>query len=142
KEHCIDILKSNVGTYMVAPEIDDYAGFLDGEAREEPYFVIFDGERAVACGGLAATADRVILTWGMVRHSLHGRGVGELLLEHRLRCAADKYGSMPVHIDTSQKTEGFYKKYGFETVKRVKDGHFPGIDQVLMVYRPLRGLPS
>lgn len=135
KEDCVSVLRSNIGSYIAEWELQEYVEFLDGEATVEPYFIVVDKGDVVACGGFAATPEKVVLTWGLVRNDLHGQGVGKLLLHHRLRCIQERFGALPIHIETSQKTQGFFQKYGFEPVEIVKDGISQGLDKVYMVYR-------
>ncbi|QYU67682.1 hypothetical protein J4558_22715 [Leptolyngbya sp. 15MV] len=47
--------------------------------------------------------------------------------------AREKLGDRPFMISTSQHTEGFYQKLGFETIEHIPDGFAPGIDICKMV---------
>ncbi|MEM8995016.1 MAG: GNAT family N-acetyltransferase [Acidobacteriota bacterium] len=134
QKDCVRVLESNLGQYFVEREIRDFVEFLEGEATVEPYFVVInDAAEVAACGGITATADKAVLTWGLVEHRLHGKGIGQLLLRHRLRSIRERYGALPVEIETSQKTQGFFEKYGFRPVRRDEDGISKGLDRVLMV---------
>ena len=91
--------------------------------------------RIVGCGGHAVEADRVsvALCWGMVDNGLHGQGLGRVLTEARIAAARATPGVGRVKLNTSQHTQGFYARFGFETEKVTPDGYAPGIDRWDMV---------
>jgi GNAT superfamily N-acetyltransferase len=74
-------------------------------------------------------SDTVDLCWDMVARSLHGEGLGRLLVEERLaRIRAD--GTVrAVTLNTSQRTVGFYEAFGFVVERVVPDGYAPGLDR-------------
>jgi ribosomal protein S18 acetylase RimI-like enzyme len=63
----------------------------------------------------------------MVKNDHHGRGVGRLLLEERLRHIHEDGRFTAVLMNTSQYTLGFFEKYGFETERVIPDGYAPGL---------------
>jgi GNAT superfamily N-acetyltransferase len=127
---CLDVFESNVPRYFRRPERVEFAAFLD--ALPGPYLVVeaADGP-VVACGGWARRpgSDTVDLCWDMVARSLHGEGLGRLLVEERLaRIRAD--GTVrAVTLNTSQRTVGFYEAFGFVVERVVPDGYAPGLDR-------------
>ena len=58
----------------------------------------------------------------MVRQDRHRRGVGRLLLLHRM---ADEAAT--VVVNTSQHTAGFFERFGFRTLSVRPDGFAPGL---------------
>lgn len=89
----------------------------------------------VACGGYAADKEEpavVVLCWGMVRHDLHGSGIGRQLLAKRLRRIASESQFCLVRIETMQYSRGFFERSGFAVERAVPDGFAPGFDLVEM----------
>jgi hypothetical protein len=66
-------------------------------------------------GGLAVASDGICagLCWGMVAEDLHDTGLGKLLTTIRLEAARAISGVEQVRLDTSQHTQGFYRRFGF-----------------------------
>ena len=68
----------------------------------------------------------------MIKQSYHKMGLGKVLLEQRISKIISIGKINKVEVNTSQYTEGFYKKYGFTTEKIVKDAYGPGINLCYM----------
>lgn len=75
---------------------------------------------------------RTSVSSGMVAAPLHGRGLGTLLLDGRLREIREQPDVVEVAVDTSQVSAGFFKRHGFVVRTVVADGHGEGIDSVRM----------
>lgn len=126
------IFRSNIPKYFTPDEEPGLLNFLDNERGDDYYVFMVDGE-IVGSGGIALNEDGTVsLCWGMLRNELIGTGLGKQITRSRIDLAAEKYPGLPVTISTSQHTEGFYKRFGFYTVGRVKDGFGPGIDNCKM----------
>lgn len=131
---CLTLFKGNQGKYFAEAEYEEFKEFL--ETNNSPYYVVWDGEDVVACGGWYYKPDvSAYLTWGMVSRQLHGQGVGTLLVKHRLAAIKQAAGATqtPIQIDTSQHTQGFYGKFGFVVTEVEPNGFGEGIDRVTMV---------
>jgi GNAT superfamily N-acetyltransferase len=136
-EACLGVFDSNIPEYFAAMERPAYAAFLAELPCEYLVGETADG-RVVACGGWYRVPERegeAGLAWGMVRRDWHGRGVGRRLLEARLAGVRAIAGVRTLAISTSQHTEAFYARAGFEVTDRAADGHAPGIDRVDMRWR-------
>jgi hypothetical protein len=72
------------------------------------------------------------LCWGMVRHELHGRSIGSLLLVERLEWLFAQPRVSEVCIRTSQRSAGFFERFGFVTTKVTSEGFGPELDEVSM----------
>lgn len=129
---CLAVFDSNIDLYFADYERDEFVYFLDHETDALPYFVILDGSVVVACGGYCRKAESVSLTWGMVTRTLHGQGLGTRLTTYRLDRIATEYAGVPLTIETSQHSMGFYARAGLTVVEHIKDGYEPGLDRVLM----------
>ncbi|SHG78953.1 GNAT family N-acetyltransferase [Ferrimonas marina] len=140
RDACLALFDSNVGKYFAPSERADFIEFLDNQAAQGHYLVFIESGKVVACGGVAASDDSEDATkpahsafcWGMVRHDLHGKGLGSELTQQRLDLVVKLGLPSQVRMETSQHTEGFYARFGFEAVEREKDGFAPGIDKVVM----------
>ena len=134
KTGCLAVLKSNIGQYIAEWELEEYMQFLEKEAGIEPYFVIVNGDDVLACGGFCVTPKKVVLTWGLVKNSHHGQGIGTLLLCYRLQRIQEEFSALPIQLDTSQKTQGFSAKYGFEPTEVIPNGYMQGLDKVYIAH--------
>lgn len=130
---CLALFDSNLGKYFAPYERDEYRRWLQRLPNEDsPYFVVMADSKVVAAGGVALEHGIASLTWGMVNSDLHGQGIGEFLTHQRLAVISDRYSDVPVQIDTSQHTQGFYQRFGFVITLLQPDGFSPGIDRVVM----------
>ena len=134
---CLALFDSNTPRFFDASERESFVGFLGDQALRWPYQVIELDGRIVGCGGHAVEADgiSVVLCWGMVDNELHGQGLGRVLTEARIAAARATPGISRVILNTSQHTQGFYARFGFETEKVTPDGFAPGIDRWDMVLK-------
>lgn len=132
---CLTLFDSNTPRFFDASERDSFVGFLQNQALRWPYQVITLDGRIVGCGGHAVESDgvSVALCWGMVDNSLHGQGLGRILTEARIAAARATPGISRVILNTSQHTQGFYARFGFEAATVTPDGFAPGIDRWDMV---------
>ncbi|HEX2864875.1 MAG TPA: GNAT family N-acetyltransferase [Deinococcales bacterium] len=131
---CLAAFDGNSPYFFADWERGDFAAFLRA-GPSEPYFVVEDGGRVVACGGVfARSGGRTAgLSWGMVERSRQRRGYGRALLRARLDWLREHLpGLEAVTIETSQRSEPFFARMGFE-VTRVEPDHWaPGLDRVDM----------
>lgn len=134
---CLALFDSNTPRFFDVSEREGFVGFLNDQALCWPYQVIEQDGRIVGCGGHAVEADgtSVALCWGMVDQALHGQGLGRVLTEARLAAARATPGISRVKLCTSQHTQGFYARFGFEAETVTPDGFAPGIDRWDMVLK-------
>jgi N-acetylglutamate synthase-like GNAT family acetyltransferase len=135
-EDVIAIFRSNLTKYFVPAEEQELRDYL--AEHPEDYYVLESGGEVTAAGGIALNKDdSVSLCWGMVRNDLIGTGLGKRLTLFRMKKAREKWGERQFVTSTSHHTEGFYKKLGFRTIKRIPNGFAPGIDICKMVLGPI-----
>ena len=131
---CLALFDSNVPDYFASHERKDFTDFLD--AVQSAYLVMDDADgQVVACGGfLASDGDpaTAVLCRGMVRRGLHRTGRGAYLLSARLDLIAAHPDFATVAVETSQKSRGFFERFGFVAGTLVPDGFAPGLDRVEM----------
>ena len=129
---CVEIFMSNTPRYFGVEEADEFRQFL--EALPCAYFVATQDDEIVACGGHGYHGKKqaVVLCWGMVRADLHKQGLGKFMLIERLKQIFTDFGETVVQIDTSQHSQGFFERYGFQ-VKEINENYFaPGLHRVEM----------
>lgn len=142
RARCLDVFDGNIPTSFDLDEREEFEAYLDD--LPGPYFVLLDGHgRVRGCGGWARAAgsDAADLCWGMIDRTYQGRGLGRRLTVARIEDAAGAEGVERIRLQTSQDTEGFYRRLGFEVIEREIDGFRPGFDRVEMerdLRRPLR----
>ncbi len=139
---CLDVFDSNVPESFDLDERREFIEYL--QSLPGPYLVLTDDRgRIHACGGWAAAEESgcADLCWGMVRRSLQGEGWGRALTLARLEGIAAVPEWTRVALQTSQDTEGFYRRLGFVVVEREVDGFRPGLDRVVM-HGPARPDPE
>ncbi|HVF25399.1 MAG TPA: GNAT family N-acetyltransferase [Anaerolineales bacterium] len=132
KDRCIEIFMSNTPRYFGVEEMDEFRQFL--ENLPCAYFVATQNDEIVACGGHGyhGTKQAIVLCWGMVPAEFHKQRLGEFMLIERLRHIYKDFGPTIVQIDTSQHSQGFFERYGFQ-VKEVTDNYFAaGLHRVAM----------
>ena len=129
---CMRVFDSNIDPFFQPSERPEFQAFLNH--LPGPYFVVEDeaGE-VVACGGFAVDAGCASFCWGMVLRALHGRGVGRMLSQERLRRIMVDPTVTRIRLDTSQHTTAFYTKLGFRITEIEPDGYGPGLDKCYMI---------
>lgn len=135
-EACMKIMQSNIPEYFHEADLADFARFLAN--LPGPYFVVMDAQAGlIACGGIAlgqTTETEAVLCYGMVTHSHLHQGIGAELLRKRVEFFLPHAPQVErIVVNTTQKTEGFFRKFGFSVVERELDGFGPGLDRVSMM---------
>ncbi len=137
---CLDAFKSNVPDYFTIEEIIEFQNFLQKVEIEDNrihfYVVVYD-EKVIGCGGFGDKNNNEIisLTWGLVHKAYHKMGFGEILLLHRLEQIKKLKPGLPLIVDTTQYSFGFFEKYGFETTKITNDYYTIGMHRYDMVFK-------
>lgn len=134
RDQCIDVFISNQDRYFDESELIYFKEFLSDEVFNIKYYVVSEGKKILGCGGYSLSNGAVYLRWGMVSRSNHRAGVGSLLLQHRINHVKKSLGSIPIKLDTSQHTAGFFKKFGFEIEEEEENGFGSGLHKVSMCF--------
>lgn len=144
RKTCLVIFESNCPKYFDANEMAGLENWLDGQDKGQityqtssaDYFYVLEADAEVmACGGFYIVKDqtKANMVWGMVKQSQHNKGVGSLLLQHRINQISLLYPKHSIVLDTSQHTYLFFEKFGFKTHHISKDEYGPGLDRYDMV---------
>jgi ribosomal protein S18 acetylase RimI-like enzyme len=134
-ENCIKIIRSNTPKYIDLSEHSDYEDYLS--RNDKIYFVLFKNSDIVACGGygLNNSGTKAGLSWGLVHSQHHNKGYGSELLKYRLNHIKINYPNIEIHLDTSQHTYRFFKRFGFIVKKISKNGYGERLDKYDMILK-------
>lgn len=123
----MNILRNNTPKYFAPSEEVDFEQYLD--SKLEDYFVLASADEILGCGGINYINDKIAcLSWDMVKPSQHSKGLGRLLVEHRINFLEQRKNISLVIVRTSQHTFKFYEKFGFRLLEVQKDYWAPNFD--------------
>ncbi|MCB0110881.1 MAG: GNAT family N-acetyltransferase, partial [Caldilineaceae bacterium] len=130
RDACMLIMQSNIPDYFHQGDLADFAQFL--ENIPGTFFVVEHPTAGlIACGGIAlgqASAAEAVLCYGMVTGTHLQQGIGQELLRKRLEFFLPRAPQVErIVVNTTQKTEGFFRKFGFAVVEREVDGFGAGL---------------
>jgi N-acetylglutamate synthase-like GNAT family acetyltransferase len=134
KQKVIDLFRLNTPDYFSPEEEKDLVYYLDNEI--EKYYVLhLDGEIA-GCGGINFKENKTVgcISWDFLHPQVHGKGLGTLLLEHRINILKEDKNIKTIIVRTSQLAYKFYEKAGFELIEKTKDYWAKGFDLYKMEY--------
>ena len=134
KPAILDLLRRNTPQYFSPEEEADLVHYLDHEL--DHYYVLeYDGI-LVGCGGINRVDEGATgrISWDILHPDYQGKGLGSILLRHRIQILKGLPGVKTITVRTSQLVYQFYEKNGFELAEVVKDYWAPGYDMYFMVY--------
>lgn len=128
KEKVIDLLRMNSPKYFALEEEADFSKYLDNKV--EDYYILLINDKVVACGGVNYNHENTSahISWDMVDPNYHGKGLGKILLKHRLKRIQSFPSVLTIRVRTSQLAYPFYEKMGFELIEVQKDYWAKGFD--------------
>jgi|SRR5690554_5261543 len=134
KKKVLDIFQLNVPSYFAESELNDLSIYLDQHL--EQYFVLEINGEIIGAGGINFENDSKtgIISWDFLHPEEHGKGYGQLLLQHRLDVLKAMHTIEKVTVRTSQLVFQFYEKNGFKTIEIRKDYWAEGFDLFKMEY--------
>ena len=120
KARLLELLALNTPQYFAPEEAADFAYYLDNEVDD--YYVVLEGDSIIACGGINyfREQNKAHISWDMVHPDYQGKGIGKLLLQHRLSLLHKEPGIEKIIVNTSQFAEQFYARQGFNTLSDEK----------------------
>lgn len=132
KNALLELLRLNTPTYFSPDEESDFISYLDKHILA--YFVIEIESEIIGSGGINVTENQKtgVISWDIIHPNFQGKGIGKLLLEHRINFLKTNYLLDEIIVRTSQHTVNFYKKSGFELQEITKDYWAKGFDLYLM----------
>lgn len=130
KPDCLTIFDSNTPPFFDPSERPDFESFL--QRQPCPFFVLEKDQKIVACGGYGSENEAIILAWGMVHRDLHKHGLGTTLLVERIKHIRCTYPKARIIIDTSQHSQEFFRRQGFQVTGGSENYYGPGLHRVDM----------
>lgn len=133
----LELFDANCPRYFAPEERNDLENYLESEL--EDYFVVEMEGELVACGGinLQKEQSKGVLSWDMIHPDYQKRGIGKALVMFRIRHLEEVYQVENIGVRTSQFTDRFYAKCGFELKNIVKDYWAEGYDLYDMSYQKI-----
>jgi ribosomal protein S18 acetylase RimI-like enzyme len=133
-DRLLDLIRFNTPKFFAAHEEQEFKDYL--ENHTELYYVYEKDGTILGCGGVNFSDDKkeAFMSWGMVHPDFQGKGIGTIMTNHRLDILKKMTDLEKITLKTSQKTNVFYEKLGFETVFTKKDFWAKGLDLVQMEY--------
>ena len=135
---CIEAFESNVPTFFAIEEKEEFKAFLsklENGSIQTKFFVVALNDEVIGCGGFGDKNNTsvVSLAWGLIHKNYHKQGFGEKLLRFRLERIKETVPNLPVIVDTTQFTSGFFEKFGFQTTKITNDYYADGLHRYDMI---------
>lgn len=126
---CLSILKSNMPEFIDPSEESLYINYLS--RKSIIYFLLLKEKKLIACGGYGYDDEKKIiyLSWGLVHNQFHNMGFGTHLLKYRIDHIRKNYPNSTIHLDTTQKTYKFYKRFNFKVKKITPNYYAKGLNR-------------
>lgn len=128
KKDLIELIRLNTPQYFHQSEEADLSNYLDNEL--ETYFVVETENEIVGCGGINYEKNSTtgIIAWDIIHPNYQGKGIGKKLLLHRIDALKKDKSIKSIVVRTSQHTDKFYAKCGFNLEFVTKNYWAKGFD--------------
>ena len=137
KATVLNLLRLNTPRYFSPEEEHDLIYYLEHEI--DRYFLLEMNHKVVGCGGINFSENNTLgkISWDFFHPDFQGKGLGTLLLKHRIDLLQNTKGITKIIVRTSQHTHLFYEKGGFVLTEIVKNYWAEGYDLYTMEYLSL-----
>lgn len=127
KDQLMEIIQLNIPQYFAQAEKDEFKHYLEKEV--EDYFVVENGDRIVAGGGINYPVNQnfATISWDLIHPNFQSIKIGSELLKFRIRHIQIK-GFTKIRVRTSQQAFGFYEKHNFVLQEVIPDYWAKGFD--------------
>lgn len=129
----MDIFLMNVPDYFAPEEQAELERYLD--ENSEHYFVYLEEQKIVGAGGYNCLPPQGRISWYFIHPDYQGRGIGRALAQHALEGLKQHKDIDQIIVRTSQHAWPFFKKLGFDLIKKEKNFWAPGFDLYEMEYQ-------
>lgn len=128
----LDIFRLNTPEFFDADEEQDLIEYLNN--RLEDYFVVEHEGEVLGAGGVNYMEDAITarISWDMIHPRTQGKGIGSVLVKHRIKHIKSKSSIQVIVVRTSQVAFKFYAKFGFEVIAITKNYWAIGFDLYYM----------
>lgn len=128
----LSIFRKNVPKYFDPSEEEDLIHYLQKEKEE--YFVIETNGSLVGSGGINyfKAENKARISWDFFDPDYQGKGLGQQLLEHRIKRIKAQTEYKQIVVRTSQLAYQFYGKSGFQLQYIKEDFWAPGLHLYFM----------
>lgn len=132
----LNIIQKNVPEFFAAHEVQELQAYLQGHIDQ--YFVIEDHQTIIGAGGINRYPEEQLasISWDYIDPTYQKKGIGSLLLTHRLTILLNDSSIKRIRVRTSQKAYQFYQRFGFVTHHTQTDFWGEGLDLYEMFYQP------
>lgn len=137
KTALLNLIDLNTPKYFAIAEKADFENYLENE--RELYFVITSESEIIGCGGINFEEEKStgIISWDIIHPDYQGKSYGKQLLNHRLDILKQMKSTQRIIVRTSQETNLFYEKTGFQLKKIVPNYWAEGFHLYLMEYEQI-----
>lgn len=134
KENVLNLIRLNIPKFFDYYEEKDLTNYLDNEI--DRYFVVEENDQIVGSGGFNhfKSEKEVRISWDIFHPEYQGKGLGTLLLEHRIKEIKTLDDVEKIIVRTSQHAHKFYEKNNFKLIETHADYWAKGFDMYLMEY--------
>jgi len=133
-EELYKLLELNIPKYFAETELEDFKDYLANKV--EDYFIVNADDKIIGCGGINYDRENnaVNISWDVIHPSFQGKGIGKMLLQHRLEHIKKNSPELQIVVRTSQIVYPFYEKNDFKLMEKHKDFWAKGYDMYKMIY--------
>lgn len=132
KSRLMEIFDSNMPKYFDPTERQPFSDFLEDWKAfykvESEYYVYLKGQEVLGAGGfLREKAGDARIIWLLVDQKVHSKGIGREMMTFFEEEIINRREYEMISLKTSQLTDIFYEKLGFETLESADDHWGPGL---------------
>ena len=134
KPELLKLIDLNTPAYFAFSEKADFKEYLENE--RELYFVMTFEDKIIGCGGINFEEEKTtgIISWDIIHPNYQEKGFGRELLHYRVSVLKSIATIQKIVVRTSQHTNLFYQKQGFELKEIVPNYWAEGFDLYFMIY--------
>lgn len=124
----LKLLNLNIPRFFAASEEKDFVDYLVRYATN--YLVVEQEGKLIGGGGVNYfyRQNKAHISWDFIHPDFQGKGIGKLLVNHRVEIIKTVPSIEVIVVRTSQLAYQFYEKMGFELLKVQKDFWAEGFD--------------
>jgi [ribosomal protein S18]-alanine N-acetyltransferase len=127
KTRLLEIFRANSPAFFDPKEITDFENFLSDP--DKYYYVGIEDKQIKGAGGFHYTGEKSgRLSWYLFDPDSQNKGYGKKMVQHSINEMQKIRKLEKIIVWTSQLTERFYTRFGFQTIEIKKDFWADGLD--------------